>query len=189
MSGIFRDIITIGTTQLISDGERDGFVAKYDAGGNFLWAIRAGGESIEYMAITSTDSSNNIYLSGEFISVNVTVDDTEITMEEGDGNIIFAKLDSVGNVQWVTSHAGSTIEGGDWGCWPTGIKTDAEGYTYMKGWHGDSTCFDDICLASPYGLGYSYFIAKFEPDGVSCIVKFCNISLFFSSRKIVVSQN
>ncbi|GAI03281.1 unnamed protein product, partial [marine sediment metagenome] len=102
LSGIFRDIITIGTTGLTSDGEQDGFVAKYDAGGNFLWAIRAGGELIEYMAITSTDSSNNIYLSGEFISENVTVDDTEITMEEGDGNIIFAKLDSDGNVQWVT---------------------------------------------------------------------------------------
>ena len=128
-----------------------------------MWAIRAGGETTEYMAITSTDASDNIYLSGEFLSENVTVDNTEITMEEGDGNIIFAKLDPDGNVQWVISHAGSPVS--DYRCWPTGIKTDAEGYTYMKGWHGDFTYFDDIILMSPYGSGYSYFIAKFDPDG------------------------
>lgn len=165
LSGTFDDIITIGNTELESLGSSaDGFVAKYDENGTFLWAIRAGGESIEYMAITSTDASDNIYLSGEFLSENVTVDDYSITLEEGDGNIIFAKLNSDGNVLWVTSHAGSPI-GNDWKCWPTGIKTDAEGYTYMKGWHGDLVYFDDIVLTSPYGYGYSYFIAKFDPDG------------------------
>ena len=86
-------------------------------------------------------------------------------MEEGDGNIIFAKLYPDGTVEWVTSKAGSsTIPNGDWRCWPTGIKTDAQGYTYIKGWHGDSTYFDNIMLRSPYN-NFSYFIAKFDPNG------------------------
>jgi len=165
LSGLFEGTITIGTTNLTSAGNKDGFIAKYDTDGNFLWAIRAGGEDIEFIAIISTDASDNIYLTGEFTSENVTVNGTVITLAEGDGNILFAKLDSNGNVLWFTSHAGSTINYGDYYCWPTGIITDAADYTYIKGWHGDSVYFNDILLTSPYGSGYSYFIAKFDPSG------------------------
>ncbi len=162
-SGIFSGIITIGDTNLeATDGSQDGYVAKYDEDGNFLWALSAGGENIEYMAITSADASGNIYLSGEFLSENVTVDETQITLVEGDGNIIFAKIDPDGNVLWVTSHAGSPI-GNDWDCWPTGIITDADGNTYMKGWHGDTVYFNDILLTAPYD--YSKFIAKIDANG------------------------
>ncbi|MCK4661301.1 MAG: T9SS type A sorting domain-containing protein [Bacteroidales bacterium] len=165
VSGVFRNSITIGTTELISAGERDGFIAKYNSEGNFLWAIRAGGEDIEYMAMTSTDASDNIYVTGEFISENVTIDDAEITLSEGDGNIFLAKLNPNGNVQWITSHASSPA-GNDSKCWPTSIKTNPQGYSYIKGWHGDNVYFDDILLISPYPYpGWSYFIAKFDPNG------------------------
>jgi hypothetical protein len=164
LSGVFYGIITIGNTVLESAGGRDGFVAKYDENGNFLWAIRAGGESTEYMAITAIDQNDNIYLSGEFISENVTVDDTEITLAEGDGNIIFAKIGTDGDVLWVKSFAASHHEWHDGLCWPTGIKTDPEGNIFIKGSHADSVYFDDILLTSPY-YWYSKFITKINPLG------------------------
>ena len=164
LSGTFNNIITIGNTELESAGGRDGFVAKYDENGNFQWAMRAGGESIEYMAITAIDQNDNIYLSGEFISENVTVDDTEITLAEGDGNIIFSKIGTDGDVLWVKSFAASHHEWHDGLCWPTGIKTDAEGNIFIKGSHADSVYFDDILLTSPY-YRYSKFITKINPLG------------------------
>jgi hypothetical protein len=167
ISGIFNDTISIGTTNLISAGMRDVFLSKYNSQGSFQWARRAGGEDIEYLGLISTDALNNVYLTGEFTSVNITVHNYAITLNEGDGNILFAKLDPSGNVQWVTSKANSTIIYFDDYCWPTSIQTDDEGYSYIKGWFRDFTYFDNILLTNPYmeNPRFSYFIAKFDPDG------------------------
>jgi hypothetical protein len=165
ISGTFSGTINFSGTELISNGSTDVFIAKYNTSGELEWAIRAGGEETEYVGLISIDANDNIYFTGEFTSENVTINNAPNTLEEGDGNIILAKLSAEGTVQWLTSKASSAIPFGDWNCWPTGIKTDAQGYSYIKGWHGDSTYFDNIMLRSPYGMGLSYFIAKFDPDG------------------------
>lgn len=165
-SGVFYESINISGTNLLNAGGQDLFIAKYNANGNLLWAKRAGGDDTEYSGFISVDGSNNIYFIGEFLSENVTVDDTEIDILEGDGNIIYSKINPEGIVQWVKSFAGSHIMYEDSYSWATGIKTDEQGYSYIKGWHGDSTSFDDIMLYSPYGA-YSYFIAKIDPNGTT----------------------
>jgi len=173
LCGVFDGDISIGGTQLTSAGLSDVFVAKYDASGEFLWAKRAGGEGIEYGGAISVDGNDNVYLTGEFTSENITIDDYSIILEEGDGNIFYAKLNPDGNVQWTTSFGGSSIYMGDYSCWPTGIITDDEGYSYIKGWHGDSVYFDNIFVRSPYGLNYSYFSGN-QPhvrSGENVIVK------------------
>jgi len=40
VAGIFYDTTTIGTTTLTSSGQRDFFIAKLDAAGNWLWVIK-----------------------------------------------------------------------------------------------------------------------------------------------------
>jgi len=175
LAGTFTNTISIGNTELTSAGGEDGFIAKYDTNGDFLWAIRAGGETVEYMAIITTDANDKIYLSGEFISENVTVDDHEITILDGDGNIIYAKLGTDGNVYWVKTFGGSNM--GDGHSWPTGIETGPDGNIYLKGWHGDSTFFDNIMLSSPY-YTYSKFIAKIDPDGDAIWAKSINEHLY-----------
>jgi len=165
LSGTFYGTINIGNSILTAAGGDDIFISKYNTNGEFQWAIRAGGdEGPDYSGLVSTDALSNIYLTGEFTSEYLTVNNYPITLEEGDGNIIFAKISPAGIVQWVTSKAGSTISYIDYHSWPTGINTDAQGYTYIKGWHGDSTYFDNIMLRSPYG-SFSYFIAKFDQYG------------------------
>ncbi len=165
LSGIFySEIINIGGTTLTSNGFSDVFIAKYGNDGEAIWATSGGGETDEFSGLVATDSDNNIYFTGEFTSENVTFGNSQITLLEGDGNIVFAKLNSNGEVLWLTSKAGSTVNYGDWYCWPTGIKTDNEGYIYIKGWHTDSTYFDNFLLLSP-DYNYSYFIGKFDPDG------------------------
>lgn len=163
-SGVFHGSINISGTDLLNEGSGDVFIAKYNSEGNFVWAKRAGGEWVEYSGLISVDGNDNVYLTGEFISENITVDHTEITLLEGDGNILFSKLNSAGTVQWITSFAGGPIDYYDLS-FPTGIITDKQGYSYIKGWHGDSASFDDITLYSPYGDGFSYFIAKVDPNG------------------------
>lgn len=167
LSGTFDYIMNIGDKTLTSAGDEDAFISKFDLNGNLLWAIRGGGEYTEYVGLISTDQNDNIYFTGEFTSVNVTLDDQAITLNEGDGNVFFAKLSPDGDVIWMDSKAGSLIAWGDEYCWPTSIITDPEGYTYIKGWHHDSTYFDGILLTNPFSIKKmnNYFIAKFDPLG------------------------
>ncbi len=172
VSGTFSDTIMISTTELESAGDRDGFIAKYNSTGSLLWAKRAGGEGTEWMAITTIDASDNIFLSGEFTSTDVTVDATEITLNEGDGNIIFSKLNASGDVQWVKAFANSPA-GNDGNCWPTGIKVDNLDNVYLKGWHGDEVYFDGILLNSSYSAN-GKFIAKIDNNGNALWAKSIN---------------
>jgi hypothetical protein len=168
LSGTFEgSSMTIGNATLVSAGADDVFIAKYDLNGNFLWAVRGGGEEIEYEGLISADAEGNIYLTGEFTSINVTLKDHSLTMEEGDGNVLVAKLSPAGDVIWMDSKAGSLINYGDYYCWPTSIITDPEGYSYIKGWHHDSTYFDGFLLTNPYSKTkkYNFFVAKFDPQG------------------------
>lgn len=164
LGGTFNESISISGTELISAGDDDYFFAKYNVDANFVWAKRAGGESIEYSGLVSVDGSNNVYLTGEFVSENVTVDNTEYIMAAGEGNIIFAKLSSNGEVLWIKSFAASNHEWYDDVSWPTGIKTDLNGNTYMKGNFSYLAYFDDILLENPLSY-FNKFIAKIDSDG------------------------
>lgn len=171
LGGTFTNTINIGGTQLVSDGWEDAFVAKFNSSGQAIWAVRAGGEDQEWSGLVSTDEQNNIYMTGEFDSYEVTVDDVPVSMEDGDGNILFAKFNPQGEVQWVTVKGGSTASPyADYYGWPTGIHTDPQGNTYIKGSHFDEAHFDDIVLSSSfdkpgYNRRWNKFVAKFDPDG------------------------
>ena len=99
--------------------------------------------------------------------------ETEIALAEGDGNIIFAKIDPTGDVQWVKSFAATQNAWNDGYCWPTGIISDTDGYSYLKGSHRDTAYFDNILLTNPYNQ-YSKFIAKINPDGNAVWAKSLN---------------
>lgn len=163
-SGLFQGPTLIGDVLLNSqEGSLDGFLAKYNASGEFLWAIAAGGESIEYIFISYVDAEGNIFISGEFISENIMIGNYSITLEEHDGNVLVAKLDPNGNVLWAKAIAASPVDYNDYYAWPTGMRIDPEGSVYIKGNHTDSTYFDDIILTSPNK--WSKFITKLDSDG------------------------
>lgn len=171
LSGTFSNTVNIGNTQLVSAGYDDVFIAKYNNDGQAIWAKRAGGEDSEWSGLLLTDGEDNIYLTGEFYSVDVTVGDYPITMADGDGNIILAKFDSQGNTQWVTTMGGSSVSSfADFYGWPTGIRTDTDGNCYIKGWCNDSAYFDNILLTSSFNLPsynnrWNKFIAKYNTEG------------------------
>jgi|GEM_PF-3744372 len=168
MSGLFEDTIIIGDQHLVPvvpGGEgADACIVKYDPNGDLLWAIAAGGEDMEYTAITSADTSDNIFLAGESVSSSVMVNQTDLEMEEGKGNILFAKLNQDGEVLWVKTIAATGHENKDDFCWPLSIKVSKDGFVYIKGSMSDTAYFDEILLTSPYE-GFNTFIVKTDNDG------------------------
>src|SRR3972149_4329281 len=72
VTGSFNGSATFGAgetneTTLVSAGESDIFVAKYDSSGMLVWAKRAGGTSHDNGRGIAVDSSGNSYVMGIFI--------------------------------------------------------------------------------------------------------------------------
>ena len=65
LTGSFYSSAEIGNTSLSSSGHDDIFVAKIDASGNWLWAVRGGGsEAGDYGENIGLDSASNAYVIG-----------------------------------------------------------------------------------------------------------------------------
>jgi hypothetical protein len=165
VSGIFTGTFQLEGYTLISvESSEDIFLLKFTSGGQLDWMQRAGGEDTEWEGLVSVDAQANIYLTGEFYSVNVDFNGQyPITLNDGDGHILITKYTPTGNVLWVKSYGGSTIEYEEYSSWPCAIKTDASGNSYIHGWFGLLNIFGNITLTSPYYN--NYFVAKFDGNG------------------------
>ena len=75
MCGIYRNTIDIDpgatTVNLISNGQTDMFLAKFDALGNYQTAFTIGSTGNDFAEAIALDNSGNIYLAGAF---NATCD-------------------------------------------------------------------------------------------------------------------
>jgi hypothetical protein len=67
ISGVFENTVTIGTTELVSDGFDDGFVGKFDASGTFDWVFQLGGSGSLRVNGCTADTNGNYYFAGDFL--------------------------------------------------------------------------------------------------------------------------
>ncbi|MCB0408607.1 MAG: SBBP repeat-containing protein [Flavobacteriales bacterium] len=151
------------TANLTSAGAEDIFLAKYDANGNYLWAINAGsidGSNFGYGVVT--DPSGNVYISGQFFGT-VDFDPSGFTnslTSNGSADIFVAKYDSNGNYDWAFN-IGST--GGDFA---KNMSVDQNGAIYITGNFNGMVDFnpgtgtDELTTTLMHG-----FLAKYDFDG------------------------
>ena len=155
VTGYFRDTATFGSYSLYSSGEEDIFVAKTDAGGNWLWAAKAGGSYIDYGCGIVIDAAENIYVTGFFVDT-ATFGSYSLT-SSGDSDIFVAKMDGGGNWLWATHAGGTYTDSGN------GITLDNAGSSYLTG------CFFGTATFGSYSITSSgskdIFVAKMDVDG------------------------
>lgn len=166
ISGIFEGNVDLGDYSLTSQAVLDVFLAKLDVNGNVVWAKRSGGEENEYLGIVSLDDDDNIYLTGEYTSRNISfANDTTFTLSDTEGDVFLSKYSSDGNFQWVKVYGGSA-DNARFYTFPTAIKSDSLGNTYITGWHGNGVDFSDTTLyIDSNAADYSKFISKFNSKG------------------------
>ncbi|MBN4066018.1 SBBP repeat-containing protein [Candidatus Amoebophilus asiaticus] len=152
-----------GTQNLISMGNNDIFFAKYDTGGNYIWAKSIGSTNADGGKNITLDASGNVYIIGDFLG---TADfdpgsGTQNLTSSGWFDIFFAKYDANGNYQWAKRVGGS---GYDYGY---SIDTDTFGNVYITGNFQGTADFDP-------GSGTQYlasagssdiFFAKYDGGG------------------------
>src|SRR5438477_5491798 len=65
-TGYFSLFARFDTTLLASSGGGDVFVVKQNAGGNIMWAVKAGGSNSDRGTSIATDALGNVYVCGDF---------------------------------------------------------------------------------------------------------------------------
>jgi hypothetical protein len=171
VTGIFYDSITFGDTTLECAVESDTliwhdiFIAKMDAGGNWLWAKRAGGIYSDDVGGIAIDGMGNIFLAGTFMDT-VAFGDSVLT-SYGGCDIFAAKMDPDGNWLWA-NQAGSIEENTEYPFVPMGdfcldLALDAGGNTYVSGAFVGTANFGDTSVSS--AGEHDIFVGKLDPEG------------------------
>jgi hypothetical protein len=151
---------------LTSAGGTDVFLAKFDAGGNFLWAKSMGGNVDDGGNGVAVDGSGNVYVIGQFTSATADFNpggSGGTLTNAGDYDVFLAKYDAGGNFLWVKSMGSNGVDQGE------EVAVDASGNVYVTG-HFTSAIVD----FNPGGSGGTLtntsansdiFLAKYDGVG------------------------
>jgi len=156
------DTITFGTISLISAGNYDMFVVKYDAAGTALWANKAGASNDDRGYAVTADASGNVIVAGSFLSTSITIGTTTLNYAGGAYcDIFLAKYDAAGNVLW------AKCAGGTYWDEPNSVVTDVAGNIYMAGIVYSATIvFGTTTLTNSGNVAYcEMFIVKYDASG------------------------
>jgi len=152
-----------GTYNLTSSGGRDVFIIKLDINGNFVWAKKIGGASVDESYKIAVDQGGNAYVTGMY-SGTVDFDPgagTNNLTSAGGGDIFVCKLDTDGNFLWAKSMGGI---GGEIGM---SVALDENGNIYTTGGFSGTADFDpgvgEASLVS--AEGGDGFISKLDSNG------------------------
>lgn len=140
ITGGFRNTAYFDAESIVSLDAQDVFLAKYDSDGNIIWAKNIGsgpnGDRAEGMVI----DNQNIIIAG-IVKEALYFDSDTIYAQKSLLNNFIAKLDSIGNLIWVTQFVGTNAstklnkiekcsDGGYFigGCYLDSLYVNGEGY-------------------------------------------------------------
>lgn len=156
VTGPFNNSISFGPTTLVSLGEEDAFIAKYDEKGLPVWARQLGGPFRDFGLGIVADNQGNSYITGAF-GGSVRVGSTTLS-SRGEFDAFVLKLNAGGEPIWVSQGGGPSVDAG------SGIGIDAEGNAYIAGIVGRNATFGEIAVTTE-GTA-DVFIAKVKDEQV-----------------------
>ena len=156
-AGYFEGVVDFGGGPLVSAGESDIFVAKFDRFGSHVWSGRFG-DTMEQPSgglDVTVDSDGNVILAGAFEGA---VDFDGGRLESGGGSDVFiAKFDPVGSHLWSACFGDSVHQYG------TAVACDSSGNSYLVGDFTGTLNFGGDTFTSE--SGWDWFDVKFDPQG------------------------
>ena len=157
LTGGFSGDSTFGSTNLMSRGGLDVFLAKYTAYGEVVWARSFGGSAdFEYGLGLALDPAGNILLTGQF--QGVAIFGTTNLISRGGQDAFLAKCSGNGEVLWVSQAGGTQTDIG------RTVATDASGDSYVSGWFAGATTFGQSTVLNSAGSSDA-FVARYDPQG------------------------
>jgi uncharacterized delta-60 repeat protein len=131
------NLYVIGRTNSAGAGSFDFLFAKYNSSGVIQWQRTLGSSGLEIGHAITVDTSNNVYVTGYTSSSGA-----------GSYDLVLAKYNSSGTIQWQRTLGGSLVEEG------RALTTDSSGNVYVLG-H----------TSSVGGGNYDMFLVKYDSSG------------------------
>ena len=150
VTGYFKNTAHFGNHTLTSSGGYDIFAAKLNPSGNWLWAVKAGGTSVDQGYGIAVDGAGNAYVTGRFEGT-ATFGSHTLT-STGSYDIFAARLNPSGTWQWAVKAGGTDSDTG------SGIAVDGAGNAYVTGYFTGTATFGSHTLTSSGGT--DIFVAK-----------------------------
>ena len=146
-----------------SYGNMDGFVAKYDAAGNVLWAFNIGGTGQDSITSVAIDPAGFIYIAGRFNSPVCNFQGSSgsnftLNRNPGGGDAFIAKYSPNGSLSWAVGNAGGNGED-----MAVDISANASG-VFVTGYYTGSFSFGAWTAAHASG-NQDFFLAHLSPLG------------------------
>lgn len=129
-----------GMYQLSTLGETDVFVTKLSTDGDWLWALRGGGNNMDAARDLDVAPDGSIYLGGSFFGT-ATFGTNTFTSPNPTSDIFVARLDPTGNWLWVKQAGGTNYDD----CF--GIAQSGPN-VYITGSFFETAAFGDFNLTS-----------------------------------------
>ncbi len=168
MAGIFEATANFGNGlenyYLTSNGDYDGFLAKYDAEGNLIFARNMGGVSYDQCIAVTTDLNNNVFVTGIFYGTSDFDPGIEVHNLYSDiliGGVFLVKYDEEGNFLYANSATGDVAE-----VYPSTVATDSHGNAIIIGTYTDVVSFytpSDTVTLTP--LEEETYFVKYDSTG------------------------
>lgn len=155
---------SVSTTNLVSAGGYDIFLAQYDNTGAIQWAYGSGQTTDDYAFGLAVDNGGgDMYVTGKFegtVDFNPLAGVTNLT-SNGVEDAFFAKYDASGTLLWAKNVAGSGAD------FANAITFDGSGNVYVAG--SFQTTLNDADFDPGAGTailnGYGMFFAKYTSTG------------------------
>lgn len=158
IAGSFEGTINFGATTLTAAGGTDVFVAKFNTGGQLMWAKAFGDGNVQTGVGVGFDAMGNVYVTGNFKgSVNfgggaISAAGTLFI------DVFLAKLTSDGNHVWSKGFGDANVQN------VKGLAVDTAGDVVIAGHFQNDVNFGGATLTSA-GLD-DMFVAKFNTGGM-----------------------
>ncbi len=167
VGGYFQGICdfdpSVSNFTLSTTGIQNGFVAQYNASGNFIWAKQFDGTGKSDVADFNLHSSGDLYVATTFTG-NIDADPgagVSIISTGSAGDIGIVKINSSGNFAWSYQVGGTGDDS------PLSITSDLSG-VYFSGYFTGTVDFDPSTVNTQTltSLGYKdFFISKMDLNG------------------------
>ena len=141
ITGEIEETVIFGPFTLISHGNNDVFIAKYDTNGDLLWAKRVGGGEGRDRTEGISILNGNIFITGIFEGTAYFEGNNTLT-SAGYFDIFIAKYTSEGIFQWIKAAGGPGDDEG------YAICNDQTGNIYVTGYFSDTANFNGNYISS-----------------------------------------
>lgn len=149
VTGYFADsTLTIGTTSLVNFGQEDGFIAKFDTSGTFVWARNFGGLNKDRGLSIDVDVNGNSVVTGVFNSPSLNFGSLQVVNPAPSAldQYFIVRYDPNGNAIWANANGSPLIDFG------SAAAIDNSGNSYIAG-------------AVQPGTDLQLFVSKYDITG------------------------